>query len=357
MNKQLFVEYEKDKSVKIGVCPLVGRLSPRDTSHKAAWAFMLANQIKNEGYDNVEVISGRNESWNDYDVILIEHGMEFKGTFNIFGGANDDLYHQINRIFDGARMYSYGVDMPSIKTLIEKRYKTGSDLFKTLDSRKDEIDQICQDIPRIDLINRTDKMCFGDSHSFSQYEPGYMVSRNDGLTLYGATKRDEDTPGFERWVDSPVSVLRTYLGNIDIRHHLMRRDDPMASAEELISRYEKELLYLQGNGIAKEIEVVHVLPIEDESRKLPKTGYYDGTPFYGSWQERTDLSLKLNQLIDQMCERNGWRSMPHADQFFDDEGKLPFDVMEKPKSVHIARRYYRWDFEQNKPNELLTYSK
>ena len=53
MNNQEFkylTDYIKDKNAKIGICALVGKISPKISSHKAAWCFMLANQIENAGY-------------------------------------------------------------------------------------------------------------------------------------------------------------------------------------------------------------------------------------------------------------------------------------------------------------------
>ena len=146
--------------------------------------------------------------------------------------------------------------------------------------------------------------------------------------------------------------LRVYMGNIDVRHHLMRQDNPSAAVKTLLKNYEVELLKLQENGV-KEIEVVHTLPIENESRSLPKTGYYKGTPFTGTWAQRTALVKEINAGIDEMCERNGWQAHKHPDVYFNTLGELTFDVMEKPKSVHIAREYYRWDLVKNEPNKKL----
>ena len=270
-NLVYFTDLEKDTNIRVGISALVGKLSSKLTSHKSGWAFHLANQLKHAGYSNVSVITD-NSAWkaDDFDVILIEHGMEFKGNFNIFGGANDDLYHQIIRMFaPGIRMYSLHHDMPCVGTLIEKRLKTGSDLFKTLESRVDEAKQICTTIPRVDRIQNTDKLCFGDSHSFSQYTPGYMTDRHDGLTLFGTLRR-----GIRSYVPENIKSLRIYLGNIDIRHHLMRQDNPAKSLKEMMSNYEQQLIDLE----IDDIEVVQALPIENESRLLPKTGYYKGTP-------------------------------------------------------------------------------
>lgn len=341
-------DYISDKSSRIGIAALVGKLSPKESSHKSGWAFHLANQCVNAGYTNVEVITTVTPDWNDFDFVLLEHGMEFKGTFNIFGGANDDLYHQVMRIFSNTKMISLHHDMPCVGTMVQQRLHTGSDLFKTIEDKIEDIKQICaNDIPRVDYIEKTDKLCFGDSHSFSQYTPGYMTQRHDGLTMFGALKR-----GLDMYVYPWVKSLRVYMGNIDVRHHLMRQDNPSASVKTLLVNYENELLKLQERGV-ENIEVVHVLPIENESRSLPKTGYYKGTPFTGTWAERTALVKEINAVIDDMCERNGWQAYKHPDVYFNALGELTFDVMEKPKSVHIAREYYRWDLTKNEPNKKL----
>ena len=346
-NLTFFTDLEQDKSVKIGISALVGKLSPKISSHKSGWAFHLANQLKHAGYENVQVVTDTSPWESKFDVILIEHGMEFKGTFNIFGGADDNLYHQLTRMFaPGVRMYSLHHDMPCIGKLLEQRLKNGTELFKTLEDKIEEAKSISSKIPRVDRIEKTDKLCFGDSHSFSQYTPGYMTDRHDGLTLFGTLRR-----GIQTYVSEDIKSLRIYLGNIDIRHHLMRQDNPSKSLKDMMVMYESQLKELSDRGT--EIEVVHVLPIENESRPLPKTGYYKGTPFTGTWQERTALVKELNKRIDEMCERNEWKVWKHPEVYYNSFGELTFDVMEKPKSVHIAREYYRWDLVNDESNKKL----
>jgi hypothetical protein len=351
MNNQefsYFTDYVTDKSAKIGISALVGKLSPKISSHKSAWCFMIANQLTNVGFESVDVITSNETDWNNYDVILIDHGMEFKGNFNIFGGANDDLYNQIIRIKSKVKMYSLHHEMPCIGALIEQRLKTGTDLFKTLEQDIDLIKGICaNDIPKIDHIEKTDKLCFGDSHSFGMYQAGYMCQRHDGLTMHGALKR-----GLDSYIYPWIKTLTCYMGNIDVRHHLMRQANPKNAVEIMMKNYEQQLKSLQENGVSN-IELIHVLPIENESRVLPKTGYYKDTPFYGSWLERTQLSKEINNYIDEMCKRNNWKVYKHSDVYFNDKGELTFDVMEQPKSVHISREYYRWDMAANCPNKRL----
>ena len=52
-----------------------------------------------------------------------------------------------------------------------------------------------------------------------------------------------------------------------------------------------------------------------------------------------------------MCEKNGWENITWPKGMQNEEGLLDFKYMEKPKSVHLSREYYHFDFNENKPNE------
>lgn len=352
-NFNYFTDFEKDRHVKIGISALVGKISKQIHSHKAGWSTMVANQLKSAGYSNVTVIHDTKTEWSDFDVVLIEHGMEFKGVFNIFGGANDDLYDQLVRLFSpNVRMYSLHVDMPLMGDLIRVRHRTGTDKFKTLLEKADLADEISRNIKTVHHIEETPNLVFGDSHCFSVYRPGFMVYRNDGLTLHGALTR-----GFDTYVYPWVKDLIVYAGNIDVRHHLCRQHDPLQATLDLMERYEAELLSLQKSEkhCIQNITVVHVLPVEDESRKIPKTGWYKKAPFFGSRADRAAISKLINMSIDSMCERNDWNVYSVPEIFFKDKEtyELSFDVMEKPQSVHISREFHYWNYELNKQNEKI----
>jgi len=343
-----FTDFEKEKSIKIGICALIGKISKQISSHKAGWAHMIANQLKTAGYDNVTVINRVEDDWSNYDVILIDHGMEYKGAFNIFGGANNELYMQICRLFRmsyNTRLYSLNINMPDVSELVKVRLRTGTDLFKKLESSIDRIKDICSRIPRIDFVDRSDKQILGDSHSFSLYRPGWNVTRYDGLTLHGVLERR-----ISNFLLPQTKNLMVYFGNIDVRHHLMRQQDPIASIDKLMADYELQLKDLNMESIT----VSHVLPVENESRKIPKTGWYKKSAYFGTQKDRAALSFYINKKIDAMCELNGWSVYKVPTNFFNAEGELTFDVMEKPQSVHISREFHYWDYEENKPNARIT---
>jgi hypothetical protein len=150
-------------------------------------------------------------------------------------------------------------------------------------------------------------------------------------TLHGSINR-----GFETFIPEgkEYDKIETYFGNIDIRHHLCRFDNPIEEAEKLADRYSAEL-YRIARAYGASVIPWEPLPIENESRKVPKTGWYKKTPFYGSWQERTDVRQAFIERLKGHTTVYTWTS-----NLKNTIGELNFDVMEKPQSVHLSRASY-----------------
>jgi hypothetical protein len=132
-----------------------------------------------------------------------------------------------------------------------------------------------------------------------------------------------------------ISEIEFYFGNIDIRHHLCRQDYPLVACFELVDRYVEQLTEFSN----KKISVYEPLLIENESRKLPKSGYYKGQPFYGSWSERNDMrEMFVGRLKDKLpswIELKEWTKALR-----NTKGELDFKYMEDRGSVHLARHSY-----------------
>ena len=96
------------------------------------------------------------------------------------------------------------------------------------------------------------------------------------------------------------------------------------------------------------------MPVEDESRVLPKSGYYKGTPFYGTQAQRQELVKIFKQELGEMAVRNGWELFAWPSLWYEMDGiEFMSTYMERPRSVHLARRYYRWDLVNNTSNPLM----
>jgi hypothetical protein len=270
---------------------------------------------------------------------------------NFFDGISEKVTNKFKQLieFDSNKLFSLDIDMFDYgKYIKEKRLSaaTTCDSAKLLDW--DKVSKICRNIKTVKQTNLlSNHLIVGDSHSASVYVKGAVINRFDGKTLNGALRSGLKT--FIEPYGQNISKLTFYFGNIDIRHHLMRQPDPAVALFAMLDEYEKQIKALNMDYV----ELISALPIENESRKLPKTGFYKGTPFAGTWAERTALATVFNLRLEEICHRNGWELYSHPDVYKNEKGELDFEVMEKPQSVHLARLYYRWDLENDCPNPNL----
>ena len=114
--------------------------------------------------------------------------------------------------------------------------------------------------------------------------------------------------------------------------------------------FEVELKKLEG----KPIELVIPLPIEDESRVIPHMGWYKGQPFFGSQAERKAVRDVFEEELREAAARNmGWTIYKWPQAWYDMDGiEFMRTYMERPRSVHLAWKYYRWDLVKDEPNSL-----
>lgn len=321
---------------------LPGTLTSSQYSHKLGWAMLRKCQLEHALNIKIDILHG--ESWDNYDTIFLYHSMEQDGeTLNLFGGAtkqNAVFFERILKYKDKS-LVSLDIPMPDYGKLCKNRLKNADEYWSAIDW--DAVSDVCKSIPEMLHPEITTKLVLGDSHSFSAYQPGYMTFRKDGRTLAGVLRKTiaKEIEDFMPGIKDKLTHITCYYGNIDIRHHICREDNRNQYIDNLVIEYEKQLLSL---GI-KNIEIVLPLPIEDESRKLPKTGWYKGTPFFGSREERKTVRDYFSSALVEMCKRNGWSIFEWPSRFFT---CTPIEFMqtymERPKSVHLAPLHHRFDY-------------
>lgn len=342
---QTIPEKIKPKST-IAIDLVSSKIASSPNSHKATWAYLKANQFLHKTGKTVDVLH-KDASWDGYKTILLYHGMEFNGILNIFGGAKEDIAKKIERIknFNG-QLISLDIPMPDYGKLCKLRLKNCDKYWSNIDWNS--VSEKCKKIKFIKHIEKTDSLVMGDSHAFSVYEPGQMVIRYDHKTMHGAINYGLKEIMKEYKINpESINQLTLYFGNIDVRHHLARQNEIKNEIQNLITRYVKEILSL---GI-KDIELVELLPIEDESRKIPKSGWYEDSAFYGTWKVRNNIRNYMNHLLEKACDKFNWMFYKHSKEIYTKDGKLDFDAMEKPRNVHLNPKYYRWNLRENKSNE------
>jgi hypothetical protein len=333
---------EKLVGKKIAIDDVVTTYSSKKESHKSAWAYLLMSQLKSLGLD-VTVLT-KDGNIHDFDVWMVAMPMEFQGTYNLFGGASDEPAARIQRFIDfKGDIYCLNREMPDVGAFAQSRMKACTDNWKALDV--EFLSTRSKSIETIDLTLISDTFILGDSHSVSAYVPGSNISRNDGKTLFGIIKE-----GMSTYIPAGTKHLVTYFGNIDVRHHLCRQADPVAATESLVKNYVEHLKSLN----IEKISVMQLLPIDHEERRIPKTGFYKGTPFYGSFEKRLQICRIFNEKLSIYLSEAGYELLKWPNNWYQLSPRDYADTyMEKPGSVHLSRKYYQYDFETGEKNPEL----
>jgi len=349
MKPRFFKDFNVSKESKIAIDGLERVIPSRKRSHNAGWVKLYKNMLYNNGWKNVTILK-KDDSYDKFDVLIVSLGVSYGGSVNFFFGVDENVCWRFSRIekFKG-QIFVMNHDMPLAGTVVKKRIDNNSTHHTAFNMDLGVLDQKCKNTKTFDQISPSTKLCFGDSHCFSTYRPGYNVCRNDGLTLYsilrdGVKEVIEARSGLKI---EDITHLTFYAGNIDIRHHLMRQENPVDTCHDMAIELSSQLRELK----IPHVEIVQALPIENESRKLPKTGYYKGTPFFGTQQERQFLVDTFNRAIDRISLEENFTIFKWPREF-NSSGELDFEFMESPKSVHLSPLSYRWDLDNNITNEI-----
>lgn len=263
------------------------------------------------------------------DTVFIDHGANFGGTLNLFGGVTKDVFDRIELVASCDDIVSLDWDMPDYGAMLKTRIGNKSTYEGVTEEWCDKISKRLSNVKSLKMENLDARsVTIGDSHTIAFSASGDSVYRNDGKTLFGALK--SGLVNLKRGVGDIESCTLS-LGSIDIRHHLLRRD---LNLDELIREYVK-----QGDDIARNVLYSFPVPVEYEDRKIPKTGYYKGTPFFGSMMERKQVTKQFKELL--MKHSNGRVVAPPEEWYHMDPKKYADTYMETGSSVHIAPPYHR----------------
>lgn len=331
---------------KIAIDDVVTTYSPKLASHKSAWSYLLQAQLRYLGFE-ADVLD-KSSDIHEYDVWFIALPMEFQGSYNLFGGATDEPAARIQRFMDfKGDIWILNREMPDVGAFVKSRLKSCSEGWAALDH--EAITEKCGQIETVQLIAGSGKFVLGDSHSVSVASSDSDVSRNDGKTLYGILK-----DGIDKWVPEGTEHLITYFGNIDVRHHICRQKNTVSTVEDLVDRYIEQLKATQKEYHIKKVSVHTLLPIEFEERRIPKTGWYKGTPFAGSQQERTSVMRLFNTRLEEKAVEAGFEVLKWPEHWYSENPEeFANKYMEKPGSVHLSREYYYWDWNTGEKNSNL----
>lgn len=286
--------------MKTGIIGILNNPATSENSHSAG----MVNVVKN--LFEADILTEKDE-WNNYQRLIIYHGVNFRpGSYNIIGGINKEILLRCEKLtnFQGLIQSLDGFQLSEF-------------------SKKRKLNTYDQHV-EFDLIDlpKKENLVIGDSHSISVWpNASYSISRNDGKTLHGFLKLNMDL--------SEYNQIIFYFGNIDLRFHLARQNNPIEATKDLFNRYCEYASKYNST-------LTMLLPVEDESRKIPQSGQYKGKNFFGSIDLRKELRYEANKIIFE----SGLPYLEWPSTFLDEKGNLSFEIMEPKQSVHIRPKYY-----------------
>lgn len=293
-------------------------------SHTLGWTHVWQHQL------GASINHKCTHDIHNHDIVYIDHGANFGGTLNLFGGATKDLFDRINNVMAHKNIISLDHDMPDYGAQLKKRIGAKT----TYDGITEEwCDNVSARIQSVTSLKQQDEnalmtgITLGDSHSIAFSRSYDHVLRNDGKTLHGALK--EGLANMFRGMDIKGAITLSF-GSIDIRHHLLRHT---INLKEFVGEYVK-----QGLALGDNVSFACPVPVEWEGRRIPKTGYYKKTPFFGSWEDRRNLT---NNFIEELYNNKVNVVQPPEFWYTMDPKKYAETFMEFGGSFHISPPNYR----------------
>lgn len=289
--------------MKTGIIGILNNPAQSDNSHSAGWNKYVARVC-----NNADILTEK-DNWDDYDYLIICHGPNYKsGSYNVIGGINEKHYLRLEKLNNFKGIIDSLDDFSVIDFQNKRKLKTNYVINYN-----------------VITLPKQSNLIIGDSHSLSIQKDGYEISRNDGKTLHGFLK--DPSKFYDRYNYDKVLI---YFGNIDIRFHLPRLENPVQETINLAKKYVK---YCKEN----EITPTCLLPIESEERKMPGTGLYKGQKFFGFRELRMELVCIFNSiLLENFDDCINWPS-----EWYDlDPSFYESKVMEPRQSVHIRPKFY-----------------
>ena len=302
--------------MKYALVSILGNVGGKNlTTQGSGYGLIATKMIKDYFPEDQIDVNVSPETWHDYDALFVCEGVNFvPGSFNVPGGPQNLHYEKMKAIgsYKGPVKFinnEFDFEKFNKRLKIEDlNFPVGNfvDLFKSYG-------------------RQTKKCVIGDSHALSVWRPKFALDFTPGRTLHGFLKRN--TP---EQINEMYDETILYFGNIDLRFHLMRQEDPKQATIDLFTKYVEFAKQL------KNTVLVEPLPIEHESRKIPGTGLYKKQPFFGTRLDR----MEIRDIAIKTLRNSGLKTIRWPDNWIDADGTKMLDILEMKQSVHLKPKNY-----------------
>jgi hypothetical protein len=310
------------------ICNPLSGIPKKVNSHTKGWSDHWAEML------NARVVNKIREGVGTKNVVYIDHGVNYDGAINLFGGVTDEIVNNLNALMLVEELVSLDHPMPKYGEQFRKRMKAKSTSTLVTDEWCDRVDESFKNVRTLQQSDLNQEgVTVGDSHATAFAGKGHMVMRKNGRTLHGSLRE-----GLESLVPKSniINDIRFCLGSIDVRHHLLRHQPESENFGAMMQEYIKQSRELAENRGCK-VSLCYVVPVEHEGRRIPKTGWYKNTPFYGSREDRAMYAAVFNTVLKE----SGMPVIEPPQKWYEMDGEeYAKQFMEANGSVHISPAYY-----------------
>ena len=301
----------------VGLVSMMGNVGATLNSQGGGYGLIQTKMLwDNHPHDTVDV-NPPPSTWGNYDLLYICEGVNFvAGSFNVPGGPQPLHTEKMKAIADFKG---------------ELRYSNSIFDFNKFNQRL-KIEATFPETHRVSFYNtflahglESRKAVIGDSHALSVWKPQHTLDFTAGRTLHGFLKRES-----VEQINNRFDEVTLYFGNIDLRFHLMRQENPQQATADLFNRYVEFAKQL------KKATLVELLPVEHESRKIPGTGLYKKQPFFGTREER----MQVREIANEIINNSGLEVIQWPTEWIDEDGTKMLDILEMKQSVHLRPKHY-----------------
>ena len=301
----------------VGLVSIMGNVGSTMNSQGGGYGLIQTKMLFDEHPHDTVDVNPPPSMWGNYDLLYVCEGVNFvAGSFNVPGGPQPLHTEKMKAIADFKG---------------ELRYSNSIFDFNKFNQRL-KIEATFPETNRIAFYNtflahglESRKGVIGDSHALSVWKPQHTLDFTAGRTLHGFLRRESAEE-----INSRFDEVTLYFGNIDLRFHLMRQENPQQATADLFNRYVEFAKQL------KKATLVELLPVEHESRKIPGTGLYKKQPFFGTRSER----MQLREIANEIINNSGLEVIQWPTEWIDEDGTKMLDILEMKQSVHLRPKHY-----------------
>jgi hypothetical protein len=301
----------------VGLVSMMGNVGTTLNSQGGGYGLIQTKMLFDEHPHDTVDVNPPPSMWGNYDLLYICEGVNFvAGSFNVPGGPQPLHTEKMKAIseFKG-----------------ELRYSNSLFDFNKFNQRL-KVEGTFPEVNTVPYYNTflahglvSRKGVIGDSHALSVWKPEHSLDFTAGRTLHGFLRRESAEE-----INSRFDEVTLYFGNIDLRFHLMRQENPQQATADLFNRYVEFAKQL------KKATLVELLPVEHESRKIPGTGLYKKQPFFGTRLER----MQLREIANEIINNSGLEVIQWPTEWIDEDGTKMLDILEMKQSVHLRPKHY-----------------